>query len=129
MPRRRNAERGELAPCFGRDPLAAPRRSQFGRDPHAMLGDSRHRGTHVVFDHARRRTAGIRRRQRDDAFVAGAFDVAHDAELDDRNHRDLGIDHAAEDAPDRDRPLARRAARAGLEWRAFAGHRHQRASG
>ena len=52
-------------------------------------------------DHFRRGTSGVRRRHRDHDLPIVEFDIANDAQLDDRYDGDLRIGNRGERGPDR----------------------------
>ncbi len=68
---------------------------------------SRSAALDVALDHRRRGTARVRRRDRDVQRalrpVAAPRHLAHDPQVDHRQHRDLGIGHVREPLPDRRR--------------------------
>src|SRR4051794_33334700 len=97
--RRREAGLAELLAALRSDPVGRPRvvRDHLDVGLAAELGDLR---GHLRAHHLEGRAAEEGRRELDAHLPVLDLDVAHDAQVDDRDHRDLGIGHLGERFPD-----------------------------
>ena len=91
----------ELAPAFGSDPIAGPRRRQHSESPQTRRSPRlRSASSHGAANHLGRRTADISRRQSHlKRAVRLRLDETNQAEIDDAQGRDLRIFDRCEGPP------------------------------
>src|SRR5437762_3948208 len=99
--RRRDPELGEARSRPRGDPVGGPRRRKPDFDPVPRESGFGQCSTNVGHDHFGCRTSAIRRRDGDHGFIVLPFDIAHDPEVDNRDHRDLRIWNPCKRFPNR----------------------------
>src|SRR3954453_5097947 len=98
--RRRDPELLELAPPVPADPVRRPRRCEHELHPHVVLPAPGERVENVVANRLHGRAAGVRRRDCHEYSTVGLDrDVAQDAEVLDREHRNLWVQDRGRDPP------------------------------
>src|SRR5580693_9278276 len=81
------------------EPVGSPGRCETGFEAEPGDAVAAKLGFDVARDHGGRGASGIRRRNRNHELAVAEFNAANDAEIDDRDHRDLGIGHGFEPTP------------------------------
>src|SRR5450830_250810 len=99
--RRRDAVVEQLLAPLGADPVGGPGRGTAHRDARRAQAGGGHRRQHVLFDQLGGGAARVGGREHDLQPIVVGQHLTHQAQVDHRQRRHLGVEHGAQHLPDR----------------------------